>query len=322
MKRNNSAIITGAVLILLGLFIVGRAIGLIEFSLFFPGWWTVFIIVPCILGIINANGGRTPFIIGLGIGILLLCCSNDWIRWSMFAPTLLAVVLVIVGLRLIIGEPFAKKMNDFCGNNRTAGPQNPAGNAGQPGQPGAGFAGGQGGAAGQAGAQGAGFNAGQAGTAGQTAYTYNPNTNTYDANNVNISDAAGDGSNANNANFKQGSAYTGDKNQGTCVCTAVLSGRDIRYDGEVFRGAMLSAFLGGIELDLRGAIITGQVVVEAKALLGGIDIWMPPYVRTVVNGTPVLGGVENGTRTPAGANESTPTVIINTSCVLGGIEVK
>ncbi len=325
MKRNNTAIITGAILILIGLFIVGRAVGIVPFSLFFDGWWTVFIIVPCLVGIVNANGNRTPFIIGLGIGILLLCCAQDWISWGMFAPTLIAVILVIIGLNLIIGEPFRKKMDEFCGTNRyqNNGNQNQYNNGqGQPGQPGrGGFAGGQGGQGGTAGANGgAGFAAGQ-NNANQTAYTYNPNTNTYDTNDVNMSNS--DGNNGNNANFNRGSAYSGaDKNRGTCVCTAVLSSREIRYDGEVFRGAMLSACLGAVELDLRNAIISGQVTVEVKSVLGGVDILMPNYVRTVVNGTPVLGGIENNTRTPAGANELTPTVIINGSCILGGIEVK
>lgn len=327
MKRNSAGIITGAVLLLLGLFIVLKAVGLIEFSLFFDGWWTVFIIVPCLVGIINSRGARTPFVIGLGVGVLLLCCSQGWIRWGMFAPTLLAVVLVVIGLRLIIGEPFARKMDQVLGSGtaganttqNTAGANGAAGGFG--GTAGAnGTAGGFGGTAGANGAAGANGTAGA--NAAQTTYTFNPNTNTYDTNNVNISDETSDGSNANNANFNRGSAYNGDQNYGTCVCTAVLSGRDIRYDGEVFRGAMLSAFLGGIELDLRNAIITGQVTIEAKALLGGIDIWVPTYVRTVVNGTPILGGIENGTRIPVGANEQTPVVIINATCALGGIEVK
>ena len=85
---------------------------------------------------------------------------------------------------------------------------------------------------------------------------------------------------------------------------------------------MISAVLGGIELDLRTAIITGTVVLEARCVLGGIDIYAPRYARVIVNGSPILGGIENATRFPQGANEQTPTIVVNASCVLGGLEVK
>ena len=85
---------------------------------------------------------------------------------------------------------------------------------------------------------------------------------------------------------------------------------------------MLSAVLGGIEIDLRNAIIRENVVIEAKAIMGGIDIYVPNYVRVVVNCTPILGGVDNKTVTPMGANEQTITIYLNATCVLGGIDVK
>ena len=109
MKRNTSAILIGALLILVGLGIVGRSFGLFHFS--FDGWWTVFIIVPCLVGLINGDGGsRTGSLIGLCLGVLLLCCARDWVPWSMFAPTLLAGILVAVGLGMIIGDGKIRKI--------------------------------------------------------------------------------------------------------------------------------------------------------------------------------------------------------------------
>ena len=75
-------------------------------------------------------------------------------------------------------------------------------------------------------------------------------------------------------------------------------------------------------MDLRNAIIRENVVIEAKAVLGGIDIFVPNYVRVVVNCTPILGGVDNRTITPYGADEKTITIYLNATCVLGGIDVK
>jgi predicted membrane protein len=75
-------------------------------------------------------------------------------------------------------------------------------------------------------------------------------------------------------------------------------------------------------MDLRNAIIRENVVIEAKTVLGGIDIFVPNYVRVVVNCTPILGGVDNRTITPYGADEKTITIYLNATCVLGGIDVK
>lgn len=319
MKRNSSAILVGALLIFVGLLIVGRSFGLFSFS--FDGWWTVFIIVPCLLGLINGDGGsRTGSLIGLCLGVLLLCCARDWVPWSMFAPTLLAGVLVAVGLGMIIGDGKVRriKKNDCQNQSNTQQYGNGApGNNGNPY-----------------------VNNGAQNTANQTTYTYNPQTNTYDTSDVhftaeaNTGTAAGSGAQggngafggnggnggSGNGNFNRGSMHNNE--YGRCVCTAALCGREIRYDGEVFGGGMVSAVLGGIELDLRTAVITGTVVLEVRCVLGGVEIYAPRYARVIVNGSPILGGIENATRFPQGANEQTPTIVINASCVLGGVEVK
>ena len=321
MKRNTSAILVGALLILVGLGIVGRSFGLFHFS--FDGWWTVFIIVPCLVGLINGDGGsRTGSLIGLGLGVLLLCCARDWVPWSMFAPTLLAVALVAIGLGMIIGDDGRRRIKQTLNPNQ--GNNQQYGNAGNNGDP---YANGP-------------YNAnnGAQNNANQTTYTYNPQTNTYDTNDAHFtSDNSNAGSNgaagangafggnggnggSGNGNFNRGSMHNNE--YGRCVCTAALCGREIRYDGEVFNGGMISAVLGGIELDLRTAVITGTVVLETRCVLGGIEIYAPRYARVIVNGSPILGGIENATRFPQGANEQTPTIIVNASCVLGGVEVK
>ena len=322
MKRNSSAILVGALLILVGLGIVGRAFGLFSFS--FDGWWTVFIIVPCLVGLINSDGGsRTGSLIGLCLGVLLLCCARDWVPWSMFAPTLLAGILVAVGLGMIIGDGKIRKIKQ--NNQQNQGNTQQYGN-GAPGNNGNPYV------------NNGPYTANN--TANQTTYTYNPQTNTYDTSDVhftaeaNTGTAAGSGAQggngafggnggnggSGNGNFNRGSMHNNE--YGRCVCTAALCGREIRYDGEVFNGGMVSAVLGGIELDLRTAVITGTAVLEVRCVLGGVEIYAPRYARVIVNGSPILGGIENATRFPQGANEQTPTIVINASCVLGGVEVK
>ncbi len=102
--------------------------------------------------------------------------------------------------------------------------------------------------------------------------------------------------------------------------SAILCGRDINFHNEPFHGAMLTAVLGAIELNLRSAIISKDVNIDAKAVLGGVEIHVPRNAKVVVNCTPVLGGVEDKTSAPIGMINC-PTIYINATCVLGGVDV-
>ena len=77
MKRTNQ-ILWGVVLVLAGLVLACNALGLTEIDLFFDGWWTLFIIVPCGIGLLSGKE-ITGNLIGLGIGVaLLLACRDCW----------------------------------------------------------------------------------------------------------------------------------------------------------------------------------------------------------------------------------------------------
>ncbi len=47
-----------------------------KFALFFKGWWTLIIIIPCVVSIIRRGAGSGR-IIGLVIGVILLLGSWD-----------------------------------------------------------------------------------------------------------------------------------------------------------------------------------------------------------------------------------------------------
>ncbi len=102
---------------------------------------------------------------------------------------------------------------------------------------------------------------------------------------------------------------------------AVFSGEDVNFNGQIFCGTKLTAIFGGVECDLRGAIIDHDVVIEAAAIFGGVDIFLPPTVRVQVeNSVSILGGVSNTFR-PAESG-MTPTVIIRPVAVFGGVEIQ
>ena len=70
-----------------------------------------------------------------------------------------------------------------------------------------------------------------------------------------------------------GLRHRGDYSADTIDDTAFLGGVDRRIQSDDFRGGQATAFMGGINLDLRDAHTTqDEVVVEATAILGGVKI--------------------------------------------------
>ena len=78
MKKANGLFI-GALFIIVGLLYAGSALDFFDFSIFFPGWWTLFIIVPCIYALTRKNEEKTGPVIGLIIGLCFLLNAQDLI---------------------------------------------------------------------------------------------------------------------------------------------------------------------------------------------------------------------------------------------------
>ncbi len=304
MKRNSNGFIWGIILIVLGLFIAARAVGLITFSIFFDGWWTLFIIIPCFIGLFSNEHGKISYLIGLCIGTLLLMSAQNMITWRMFGPLVFAAVLVLAGVNILFKKDPSEYHNQF---NNKQNNNNQSGEYKEYVYNENGTNSSEGNNAADGTTENSSATDENATNGSKFSYTYNTNYSN---------------KNHNNHNAYQNAYQNSYKGAGYCACTAVFAGKDLRFDNKEFHGAALSTIFGGIELDLRNAIINENVVIDAKAVLGGIDIFVPNYVRVSIDCTPILGGVDDKTRTPMGANENTPTIFINATCVLGGIDVK
>lgn len=109
MKKFGNAL-WGIVLIIIGLIIGGNALGITNINIFFDGWWTLFIIVPCFIGLFKENE-KTGNLIGLLIGVaLLLGCQNilDFdLIWKLAFPT----ILVIIGLSIVFKDTLGGKVS-------------------------------------------------------------------------------------------------------------------------------------------------------------------------------------------------------------------
>ncbi len=101
--------IWGLFLILVGVVLGLNAFGVTNINLFFDGWWTVFIIVPSLNGLIKGED-RTGALIGLIIGLFLLLSCQDVIDFNLIIKLLIPVILVVIGLSII----FKDKVKDVA----------------------------------------------------------------------------------------------------------------------------------------------------------------------------------------------------------------
>ncbi|MBR8744467.1 DUF1707 domain-containing protein [Nocardiopsis sp. MG754419] len=84
----------------------------------------------------------------------------------------------------------------------------------------------------------------------------------------------------------------------------------------------VSVLCGGVELDLREAVLSKhEVTIQLAVILGGVDITVPHGVRVINNTSAILGGTDlHGTDQVTDPNA--PVVHLTGTCMLGGVDVK
>ena len=225
--KKTSRVLWGIIVIALGVLFALNALEITDINLFFDGWWTLFIIVPCVIGLFTDHN-KVGQLIGIGIGVFLLLCCQDIISfkvsWKLFVPA----IIIIVGLRMVFGGLFDKKTDQIV----------------------------------------------------------------------------------------EGINASGKKGKVGC---AIFSGCDMNFEGEAFEGAELTAVFGGVACDLKKAVIERDCVIQATAIFGGIDIFVPEGVNVIVSSLNVFGGVSN----EATCNEGNAvTIYVKSTCIFGGIDIK
>jgi len=106
---------------------------------------------------------------------------------------------------------------------------------------------------------------------------------------------------------------------GVVDVTAILGGVERRVTSQAFHGGEVTAIMGGCELDMRGASIEGEALLNVFAVFGGITIKVPPDWTVVLHGTPILGGFDEKT---AAAPDASKRLVIRGYVMLGGLEVR
>ena len=224
--KKASGILWGIVLIAAGALFALNALNITNIDIFFDGWWTLFIIVPCAVGLFTERE-KTGNIIGIAVGVFLLLCCQDILSFSMLWKLLVPAIIVIIGLKMVFTGLFGNKANEII------------------------------------------------------------------------------------AKIKQNGGETK-------VGCATFSGCELNYDGEVFEGAELTAVFGGVDCNLKNAIIEKDCAIQVSAIFGGIDIFVPDNVNVKVSSNSIFGGMSNKT----GVHKDAPTIYISGTCMFGGVEIK
>jgi hypothetical protein len=104
---------------------------------------------------------------------------------------------------------------------------------------------------------------------------------------------------------------------------AIMSGTDRKGVWTVPPTFTSIAVMGGVEIDLTEARFEdAETTIQAFALMGGIEIYVPEDVTVQVNGSGFMGAFENSVRDQAQPRPGTPLVKITGLAVMGGVEVK
>jgi predicted membrane protein len=222
-------IMWGLVLIALGVVLGGNALNWWNVDLFFDGWWTLFIIVPCTIGLITEKGERAGSLAGLVVGVLLLLACQDVISFDILWKMVLPIAVILIGVAIICKNLFNKKYEK-------------------------------------------------------------------EINNLN------------------------EKLKNEDAIGAVFSGQNINFAGEEFKGKTVGAVFGGMKLDLRKAKIKDDVVINAKAIFGGVEILVPDDVIVKVKSNSIFGGITN--KKENAPDKKAPTIYINGTAVFGGVDIK
>lgn len=115
-----SNILWGIVLVAVGVLLALNSLEILPFDLFFEGWWTLIIIIPCTIGLFT-DGDRWGNIIGILIGVILLLWTRGIFTFDMLWKLVLPVIIILIGIKMIFGGMFNTKSAKIAANLAASG---------------------------------------------------------------------------------------------------------------------------------------------------------------------------------------------------------
>ena len=109
----------------------------------------------------------------------------------------------------------------------------------------------------------------------------------------------------------------GDEESEEIALVAILNGIELQNRATDFRGGSVFAWFGGVDLDLRDAVLAPDARLSLHTLFGGISIRVPPEWRIESKLSALPGGID----ARGNDDEDAPTLVLDGVAVFGGIAV-
>jgi len=104
---------------------------------------------------------------------------------------------------------------------------------------------------------------------------------------------------------------------------AIFGGIDRRGAWNVPRRMKIVALFGGANLDLREARFPpGVIDIEVSAVMGGINIVVPPGLAVQMHGSAIMGGFADVNRAPANPDPEAPLLRVHGLAMMGGVNIE
>jgi predicted membrane protein len=101
---------------------------------------------------------------------------------------------------------------------------------------------------------------------------------------------------------------------------AKFSALKLQNDSQAFKGGRISASFGGVELDLREAVMAGpEATLTIDGRFSGIQLRVPRHWQVSVQMRSTLGGVDDKTVPPPASGHR---LVLRGETVFGGVEIK
>lgn len=101
--KNMSNILCGLLFIIVGIIWGINSLGIASINIFFDGWWTLFIIIPSVLGIVKRPKDSINYV-GLIIGTLFLLCAREILSFELILKLIFPVIFVGIGVNIIFKD--------------------------------------------------------------------------------------------------------------------------------------------------------------------------------------------------------------------------
>jgi predicted membrane protein len=101
---------------------------------------------------------------------------------------------------------------------------------------------------------------------------------------------------------------------------AILGGSSTKNTSDNYHGGVVTAIMGGVELDLSKVTIHQDATLHVSVMMGGIDLRVPEGVMVVNRTQSILGGID--VKDQPTSIKATPTLVIDGQIIMGGIDIK